>query len=65
LIRKTIAEDQGNIMILLIVGSGLTCAAMLAFGFGFVVPVSGAVGDVCDLVAVGSGILFVGLLDSK
>ena len=52
-------------MILLIVGSGLTCAAMLAFGFGFVVPVSGAVGDVCDLVAVGSGILFVGLLDSK
>jgi hypothetical protein len=39
------------------------CATMLAIGLGFVVPVSGAVGDVCDVLAVASGVFFVGLLD--
>jgi hypothetical protein len=52
-------------MIVLIVGSGLICATMLAFGFGLVLPVSGAVGDLCDLLAVGSGVYFVGLLDNE
>ena len=51
-------------MALLVVGSGLISAALLALGFGFVVPVSGAVGELCDLLAIGSGVFFVGLLDS-
>ena len=52
-------------MTLPIVGSGLISAALLAFGFGFVIPVSSAVGDLCDLMAIGSGIFFVGLLASE
>ena len=48
-----------------IVGSGLIGATMFAFGFGFVIPISSAVGDLCDLFAVGSVIFFVGLLDSE
>jgi hypothetical protein len=47
-----------------IVGSGLISAALLALGFGFFVPVSAVVGDLCDLPATGSGIFFVGLLAS-
>jgi hypothetical protein len=46
-----------------IVGSGLICATLLAIGFGFVIPVNNVVGNVCDLLAVGSGMVFVGLLD--
>ena len=52
-------------MISPIVGSGLVCATMLAIGFGFVIPVSSAVGDLCDLLAVGSGMFFVGLLSGE
>jgi len=48
-----------------IVGSGLICATMLAVGFGFVVPVSSAVSNLCDLLAVGSGMFFVGLLSDE
>ena len=44
---------------------GFVCAAMLAVGFGFVVPVSSVVGDVFDVLAVGAAILFVGLLDGE
>jgi hypothetical protein len=36
---------------------------MIAIGFGFVIPVSSAVSGLCDLLAIGSGIFFVGLLD--
>jgi hypothetical protein len=46
-----------------LVGSGLICATLLAIGFGFVIPVSSTVGDFCDLLAVGSGVLFVALLE--
>ena len=42
---------------------GLIIATMLAIGFGFVVPVSSAVSAVCDVLAVASGVFFVGLLD--
>jgi hypothetical protein len=42
---------------------GLICAAALAIGFGFVVPVSSVVGHFFDVLAVGSAIFFVGLLD--
>ena len=52
-------------MISLIVGTGLLCAAMLAIGFGVLIPVSSAVSDLCNLLAVGSGICFVGLLDGE
>jgi hypothetical protein len=38
---------------------------MLAFGFGFIIPLSSVITDLCDLLAIGSGIFFVGLLDSK
>jgi hypothetical protein len=49
----------------LIAAVGLICAAMLAIGFGFVVPVNSAVGDVFDVLAVVSGVFFVGLLDGE
>ncbi len=45
--------------------SGLICATMLTIGLGFVFPVSGAVGAVCDVLAVASGVLFVGMLDGQ
>ncbi len=44
---------------------GLICATMLAIGFGVVVPVSSAVGDVFDVLAVASGVFFVGLLEGE
>ena len=47
-------------MALLIVGSGLISAALIALGFGLVVPVSALVGDLCDLLAIGSGIFSSG-----
>ncbi|MGD0764079.1 MAG: hypothetical protein ABR929_12980 [Roseiarcus sp.] len=52
-------------MISPIVGSGLMCATMLAIGFGFVIPVSSAISNLCDLLAVGSGMFLVGLLNGE
>ena len=49
----------------LITAVGLICATMLAIGFGVVVPVSGVVGDVFDVLAVASGVFLVGLLDGE
>ena len=49
----------------LIAGAGLICLTMLAIGFGLVVPVSSAVGDMFDVLAVASGVFFVGLLDGE
>ena len=40
------------------IASALICATMLAIGFGVVVPVSSAVGDGFDVLAVASGVLF-------
>ncbi len=45
--------------------TGLICATMLAIGIGLVFPVSGAVGAVCDVLAVASGVFFVGMLDGQ
>jgi hypothetical protein len=50
-------------MTIQLVGSGLICVSLLAIGFDFVIPVSSAVSAFCDLLAVGSGVAFVGLLD--
>jgi F0F1-type ATP synthase assembly protein I len=49
----------------LIALSGLICAIMFAIGFGFVAPVSSAVGGLCDVLAVASGVFLVGLLDGE
>jgi len=38
---------------------------MLAIGFDFVIPVSGTVSNLCDLLAVGSGMFFVGLISGE
>ena len=46
-----------------LLGSGLTCLSLLAVGFDFVIPVSSAVSALCELMAVGSGVAFLGLLD--
>jgi len=48
-----------------IVLAGLVSAIMLAIGLGVVFPVSGAVGAVCDVLAVASGVFFVGMLDGQ
>ena len=50
-------------MAIQLLGIGLMCVFLLAVGFGFVIPVSSAVSALCDLLAVGSGVAFVGLLD--
>jgi hypothetical protein len=50
-------------MTIQLAGSGLSCAALLANGSDFFIPVSSAVGALCDLLAVGSGVAFIGLLD--
>ena len=50
-------------MIIQLVGSGLLCLSLLAIGFDFVIPVNSAVSALCDLLAVGSAVAFVGLLD--
>jgi hypothetical protein len=47
------------------VASGLICAAMVAVGFGLVIPVSSIISTLCDFLAVGSGIAFIALLDGK
>jgi hypothetical protein len=53
------------VMTSLLAVAGLVCATTLAIGFGFVVPVSSVVGDFFDVLAVGSAIFFVGLLDGE
>lgn len=48
-----------------VIGSGLFCAAMLAFGFDAIIPVSNTISQLCNLAAVASGVVFVGLLDGR
>ena len=48
-----------------IVLAGLVSAFMLTIGLGFVFPVSSAVGAVCDVLAVASGVCFLGMLDGQ
>ena len=45
--------------------TGLICATMLIIGLGLIFPVSGAVGAVFDVLAVASGVFFVGMLDGQ
>ena len=45
--------------------TGLICVIMLAIGLGFVFPVSGDVRADIDVLAVASGVFFVGMLDGE
>ena len=45
--------------------SGLICATTLAVGLGFVIPVSSIISDLCGLLAVGSGVVFVAMLEGQ
>jgi hypothetical protein len=38
---------------------------VLAVGLGFVIPVSNIISSLCDFLAVGSGIVFIALLEGK
>jgi hypothetical protein len=58
------SDMEGN-MTSPIIGSGLICATMLAFGYDDVIPVSAAISELCNLAAVASGIVFFGLLDGE
>jgi hypothetical protein len=41
------------------------CAVMLAVGFGVIIPVSGVIGGIFDLLGIASGLVFFGLLDGE
>jgi hypothetical protein len=45
--------------------AALVCASTIALGFGWVVPVNGVASSFFDVLAVGSAVLFVGLLDGR
>ena len=45
--------------------AALTSVTTIALGFGWFLPVSDVVSGFLDLVAVGSTVLFVGLLDGR
>jgi hypothetical protein len=51
-------------MALVALASGVVCSAALAAGLGLIVPVGGMIGGCCDLVAVASGMVLLGLVDS-
>jgi hypothetical protein len=46
-------------------GAALVCGASIALGLGWIVPISGAANSFFDVLAIGSGILLVGLLDGR
>jgi hypothetical protein len=54
----------GGQMALVALASGVVCSAALAAGLGLIVPVGGMIGGFCDLVAVASGMVLLGLVDS-
>jgi hypothetical protein len=43
--------------------SGVVCAAMLALGFNFLLPLGSGLEAVCILIAVVSAMVFFGLMD--
>jgi hypothetical protein len=48
-----------------VVGSGIVCALLLVVGFQFVAPISSALAGICELAAIVSGLVFVGLIDGE
>ncbi len=47
------------------VASGVVCATALAIGSGFIAPINGAAGGFVGLLAVISGVVFVGLIEDS
>jgi hypothetical protein len=47
------------------IGSGLICAAALAMGFGFVIPVGTTIGGLFDLIGIASGMVCFGLVEGN
>ena len=48
-----------------LLGSGLLCAVLLVLALGVVAPVSSVLSGICELLAVASGMVFVGLLEGE
>jgi len=44
-------------------GSSIVGGVALVLGLGLVAPVNGTISSLCDLVAIGSAMVLVGLLD--
>jgi hypothetical protein len=61
--KKTSRESRSMSGAALIALMGFICMATLFIGLGFVFPVSSAVGDLFDFLAVASGMFVIGLLD--
>ena len=51
-------------MALLALASGIVCSAALTTGLGLIVPVGGMIEGLSDLVAIASGMVLLGLVDS-
>jgi hypothetical protein len=47
-----------------LVGSSFLCASMLILGVAVIAPFS-VIAGICDLIAVTSGVVFIGLLDGE
>jgi hypothetical protein len=45
--------------------TGISGAAMLAFGCNMVIPIGTGLGGVCDLAGVASVMVFLGLMDGE
>jgi hypothetical protein len=56
---------RNEFMSTIVIGSGLICAAALAMGFGYVIPVGTTIGGLFDLVGIASGMLCFGLVEGK
>jgi hypothetical protein len=54
-------SERGDKMSVL--GSGLISVTLFAVGFGFLIPVSGWIGDLADFGGILSAIVFIGLLE--
>ena len=51
-------------MAALAITCGIVCSAALVTGLGLIVPVGGLIEGLSDLVAVASGMVLLGLVDS-
>jgi hypothetical protein len=49
----------------LLIMAGLVGAAMLALGFGLIVPLGEGIGGLCDLAGIASAMVFIGLIDGQ
>lgn len=56
---------RNELMSTISIGSGLICAAAIAMGSGFVIPVGATIGGLFDLVAIASGMVCFGLVDAN